>query len=185
MTDASLESRVDAIFFDALAKVRSLLDAEALRLFALEPGQYERFSRMAGAGPSICGPDGKELDETEMSQRAHDLLQEALRIHDHFGIDNIHVFADGTIIEDGKAVDLPPVAILIQGQDRDGEILLPVYVLGATDRADEGIVDHDLRVRPVELGKGEYTLVVNPDDLKTIAGEPFVYQREENAPGGP
>lgn len=185
MTDDSLQDRVDAILADAFAKVTALLDAEALRLFASEPGRYKRFSRMVGWGPSIGSPDGKELDETEMSQMAVDLLHEANRIYDRYGGDNRQVFADGTIMEDREIIDLPPIAILVQGQDRDGEILLPVYVLGATDRADEGIVDHDLRVRPVELGKGEYTMVVNPDDLKTIAGEPFVYQREENAPGGP
>jgi hypothetical protein len=42
----------------------------------------------------------------------------------------------------------------------------PVYVLGTTTRADEGIVGHDLRVRPVRLGKGPYTVVVDPDDVR-------------------
>lgn len=45
----------------------------------------------------------------------------------------------------------------------DGE---PVYVLGTTTRADEGLVGHDLRVRPVRLGKGPYTTVVAPDDVR-------------------
>jgi hypothetical protein len=43
---------------------------------------------------------------------------------------------------------------------------VPVYVLGTCRRADEGIVGHDLRVRPVRLGKGPYTMVVSPDDVK-------------------
>jgi hypothetical protein len=41
-----------------------------------------------------------------------------------------------------------------------------VYVLGTTRRADEGIVGHDLRVRPLRLGKGAYTMVVSPDDVE-------------------
>jgi hypothetical protein len=41
-----------------------------------------------------------------------------------------------------------------------------VYVLGTTTRADEGIVGYDLRVRPVRLGKGPYTTVVDPDDVR-------------------
>ena len=41
----------------------------------------------------------------------------------------------------------------------------PVYVLGTCRRRDEGEVGHDLRVRPVRLGKGPYTMVVAPDDV--------------------
>jgi hypothetical protein len=42
----------------------------------------------------------------------------------------------------------------------------PVYVFGPTQRADEGIVGYDVKCRPVRLGKGPYTFVCNPDDLK-------------------
>lgn len=49
------------------------------------------------------------------------------------------------------------------GSQRDS---VPIYVLGTTTRADEGIVGHDLRVRPLRLGKGSYTMVVSPDDVE-------------------
>ena len=49
------------------------------------------------------------------------------------------------------------------GSKRDS---VPIYVLGTTTRADEGIVGHDLRVRPLRLGKGSYTTVVSPDDVE-------------------
>jgi len=49
------------------------------------------------------------------------------------------------------------------GGERDS---VPIYVLGTTTRADEGIVGHDLRVRPLRLGKGPYTVVVSPDDVE-------------------
>ena len=42
----------------------------------------------------------------------------------------------------------------------------PMYVLGTCRRVDEGIVGHDLRVRPLRLGKGPYTMVVSPDDVR-------------------
>jgi hypothetical protein len=51
-----------------------------------------------------------------------------------------------------------------RGGSRDSEA---VYVLGTTTRADEGLVGHDLRVRPVRLGEGDYTMVVSPDDVKS------------------
>lgn len=41
-----------------------------------------------------------------------------------------------------------------------------VFTKGRTRRADEGIVGHDVRVRPVRLGPGPYTMVVAPDDLE-------------------
>jgi hypothetical protein len=49
------------------------------------------------------------------------------------------------------------------GNERDS---VPIYVLGTTTRADEGIVGYDLRVRPLRLGKGAYTSVVSPDDVE-------------------
>jgi hypothetical protein len=49
------------------------------------------------------------------------------------------------------------------GSQRDS---VPIYVLGTTSRTDEGIVGHDLRVRPLRLGKGSYTMVVSPDDVE-------------------
>jgi hypothetical protein len=49
------------------------------------------------------------------------------------------------------------------GNERDS---VPIYVLGTTTRADEGIVGYDLRVRPLRLGKGTYTSVVSPDDVE-------------------
>lgn len=40
-----------------------------------------------------------------------------------------------------------------------------VYVYGPTDRADEGMVGVDMRIRPTRLGPGSYTSVVDPDSL--------------------
>lgn len=49
------------------------------------------------------------------------------------------------------------------GKERDS---VPIYVLGTTTRADEGIVGYDLRARPLRLGKGPYTMVISPDDVE-------------------
>jgi hypothetical protein len=49
------------------------------------------------------------------------------------------------------------------GSARDS---VPIYVLGTTTRADEGIVGYDLRARPLRLGKGPYTMVISPDDVE-------------------
>jgi hypothetical protein len=53
-----------------------------------------------------------------------------------------------------------------RGGPRSSWDIIPVYVLGTTTRADEGLVGHDLRVRPLRLGKGPYTMVVSPDDVE-------------------
>lgn len=53
-----------------------------------------------------------------------------------------------------------------RGGPRSSWDIVPVYVLGTTTREDEGIVGHDLRVRPLRLGKGAYTMVVSPDDVE-------------------
>src|SRR4029077_7538126 len=41
-----------------------------------------------------------------------------------------------------------------------------VYVYGPTRRSDEGIVGHDLRMRPKRLGPGNYTFAGSPDDVE-------------------
>ncbi len=53
-----------------------------------------------------------------------------------------------------------------RGGPRSSWDIVPVYVLGTTTRADEGLIGHDLRVRPLRLGKGPYTAVVSPDDVE-------------------
>ena len=62
----------------------------------------------------------------------------------------------------------PQIAYWIRsrGGPRSSWDIVPVYVFGTTTRADEGIVGHDLRVRPLRLGKGSYTTVVSPDDVE-------------------
>jgi hypothetical protein len=62
----------------------------------------------------------------------------------------------------------PYVAYWIRsrGGPRSSWDVEPIYVLGTTTRADEGLVGHDLRVRPLRLGKGPYTVVVAPDDVE-------------------
>ena len=49
------------------------------------------------------------------------------------------------------------------GQPKD---VVEVFTKGRTRRSDEGIVGHDVRVRPTRLGPGPYTMVVSPDDLE-------------------
>lgn len=56
----------------------------------------------------------------------------------------------------------------IQSWSSEGKELEPVFTYGATDIADEGIVGHDIRCRPVRLGKGEYTFVCSPDQLEEL-----------------
>lgn len=62
----------------------------------------------------------------------------------------------------------PQIAYWIRsrGGPRSSWDVEPVYVLGTTTRADEGVVGHDLRVRPLRFGKGPYTMVVSPDDVE-------------------
>lgn len=60
----------------------------------------------------------------------------------------------------------PYVAYWVHSRGLGGRQSEPVYVLGTTTRPDEGIVGHDLRVRPLRLGKGSYTTVVSPDDVE-------------------
>lgn len=60
----------------------------------------------------------------------------------------------------------PYIAYWIRSRGLGGRDAVPIYVLGTTTRADEGIVGHDLRVRPLRLGKGSYTAVVSPDDVE-------------------
>lgn len=62
----------------------------------------------------------------------------------------------------------PRVAYWVRsrGGPRSSWDIVPIYVLGTTTRADEGLVGHDLRVRPLRLGKGPYTMVVSPDDVE-------------------
>jgi hypothetical protein len=167
------ESDIDAVMADAFDKVRALIDAEALRLFAAEPRRYSRFSYMVGWGPSLSGPDGKSIDEDDMTPRARAFMKQVDRAYDIIGADNHQILSDGTILEGYEPADLPPIAFWVQSISGRVKELVPVYVLGVTDRADEGMVGVDLRVRPVRMGEGEYEMVVNPDDVETIAGEPF------------
>jgi hypothetical protein len=60
----------------------------------------------------------------------------------------------------------PKIAYWIRSRGVGGKDAVPVYVYGTCRRADEGIVGHDLRVRPLRLGKGPYTMVVSPDDVE-------------------
>jgi len=60
----------------------------------------------------------------------------------------------------------PYIAYWIHTRGRGGRESEPVYVIGTTTRADEGLVGHDLRVRPLRLGKGAYTMVVASDDVE-------------------
>jgi hypothetical protein len=60
----------------------------------------------------------------------------------------------------------PTIAYWIRSRDAGGKVVEPVYVYGTCRRADEGMVGYDLRVRPLRLGKGPYTMVVSPDDIE-------------------
>ena len=60
----------------------------------------------------------------------------------------------------------PYIAYWIRSRGLGGRDSVPIYVLGTTTRADEGLVGHDLRARPLRLGKGSYTMVVSPDDVE-------------------
>jgi Family of unknown function (DUF6496) len=65
-----------------------------------------------------------------------------------------------------KRKKYPYIAYWVHTRGFGGRESEPIYVLGTTTRPDEGIVGHDLRVRPLRLGKGPYTLVVSPDDVE-------------------
>lgn len=58
----------------------------------------------------------------------------------------------------------------VRSEGLGGKDLVEVFVYGPTRRSDEGIVGHDIRVRPTSLGPGEYTMVVAPDSLEPIGG---------------
>ena len=62
----------------------------------------------------------------------------------------------------------PYIAYWVHSRGLGGRKSEPVYVFGPTTRSDEGIVGYDLRVRPVRLGKGSYTMVVAPDDVEDV-----------------
>jgi hypothetical protein len=67
----------------------------------------------------------------------------------------------------------PKVGYFIQSRGPGDRIAFEkVYVYGPTRRSDEGIVGHDLRMRPTRLGLGDYTFVASPDDVEwTRPGE--------------
>lgn len=46
------------------------------------------------------------------------------------------------------------------------EDIIPVCYKGQCDRADEGLVGFDVRVRPVHLGPGEHTCTVSGDAVR-------------------
>lgn len=61
----------------------------------------------------------------------------------------------------------PKVGYFIQSRGPGDRIEFEeVYVYGPTRRRDEGIVGHDLRMRPTRLGPGEYTFVASPEDVE-------------------
>ena len=62
----------------------------------------------------------------------------------------------------------PKIANWIRAIGPDGKDAVEVYVLGKCRRSDEGIVGHDVRVRPTRLGPGEYTMVVSPDSIEEV-----------------
>jgi len=64
------------------------------------------------------------------------------------------------------ATKKPKIGYFIRSTGPRGVEFDEVYVYGPTSRSDEGIVGHDLRVRPTRLGPGTYTSVVSPDDVE-------------------
>jgi len=64
------------------------------------------------------------------------------------------------------ATKKPRIGYFIRSQGPGGVEFDEVYVYGPTSRSDEGMVGHDLRVRPTRLGPGTYTSVVSPDDVE-------------------
>jgi len=61
----------------------------------------------------------------------------------------------------------PKIGYFIQSRGPGGMVEFEeVYVYGPTHRSDEGIVGHDLRMRPMRLGPGDYTFVGSPDDVE-------------------
>lgn len=58
------------------------------------------------------------------------------------------------------------IMYFVQSRGVGGKVTVPVYVYGPTRRSDEGIPGYDMRVRPLRLGQGTYTMVVSPDDLE-------------------
>lgn len=61
----------------------------------------------------------------------------------------------------------PKVGYFIQSRGPGGIVEFEeVYVYGPTRRHDEGIVGHDLRMRPTRLGPGDYTFVASPDNVE-------------------
>jgi hypothetical protein len=72
------------------------------------------------------------------------------------------------LIQHSTGKKYPYIAYWVRtrGGPRSSWDVVPVYVLGTTTRADEGIVGYDLRVRPLRLGKGTYTTVISPDDVE-------------------
>lgn len=60
----------------------------------------------------------------------------------------------------------PYIAYWVHTRGHGGRESEAIYVLGTTTRADEGLIGHDLRARPLRLGKGTYTMVISPDDVE-------------------
>lgn len=71
----------------------------------------------------------------------------------------------------------PFVACWVRGHGPSGKDLVEVFVYGPTRRADEGIVGHDLKVRPTRLGPGPYTAVVSPDAIEPCPRKPLGSRR--------
>ena len=64
---------------------------------------------------------------------------------------------------------LPKKMCWVQAYGPSGKETVEVFTYGRTRRSDAGVVGHDVRVRPTRLGKGSYTMVVNPDALEPCA----------------
>lgn len=62
--------------------------------------------------------------------------------------------------------EIDTVCYWIRSIGPDGVDRIPMYYKGYCNRADEGRVGFDIRVRPVSLGPGPYTCTVGGDDVE-------------------
>lgn len=120
-----------------------------------------------GAGKKLLMHWGPEAD-VRVATRSEAETHWQNPLHAGWNVDENPTTGHATKKASRAKANEPRIAYWIRsrGGPRSSWDVVPIYVLGTTTRADEGIVGHDLRVRPLRLGKGSYTMVVSPDDVE-------------------
>ena len=162
----TVQDKIREIVIEATEKCNAIIDEEVKSLFENEPGRYGAIHRRVGWLNFAEDALGRRIMRNNMPPTLTAVMELIDYTDDSLGSENRSYEAPEFSATDEQRN--APVAFLNLTKYPDGTADgISVYVCGFTDMEEEGIPGHDIRVRPVSMGPGEYTMVTDPERLET------------------